>query len=110
MTPMNPVLTPCRTPTAIELLLQSFAQPPRVNWGKKQQQELHHPTASTATYNAVNVYTMCTVPKLIKYLHQACWSPTVDMWCKAIDQGYFATFPGLMSTAVRKHLPPHPPP
>ena len=49
---------------------------------------------------------MRTVPELIKYLHQACWSPTVDTWCKAIDRGYLATFPGLTAAAVRKHLPP----
>ena len=49
---------------------------------------------------------MQTILELIKYLHQACWSPTVDTWCKAIDREYFTTFPGLTSAAVCKHLPP----
>ena len=42
---------------------------------------------------------------LIKYLHLACWSPTVATWCDAIDLGYFATFPGLTSSQVRKYFP-----
>ena len=65
-----------------------------------------NPVPSYIHHHAANVYSMQTIPELIKYLHQACWSPTVDTWCKAIDKGFFATFPGLTSAAVRKHLPP----
>ena len=57
------------------------------------------------TMQASNVYTLRTKTDLITYLHLASWSPTIDTWTKAIDNGYFTTFPGLDSATVRKHLP-----
>ena len=47
---------------------------------------------------------MRTKPDLVKYLHLACWSPSPRTWCKAIEKGYFATFPGLTTALVNKHL------
>merc|ERR1712106_521798 len=55
---------------------------------------------------AANVYALHTKTDLVKYIHLACWSPVVDTWCKAIDNGFFATFPVLTLDLVRKHLPP----
>ena len=48
---------------------------------------------------------MNTLPALVHFFHRACFSPVVDTWCKAIDAGYFTTWPGLTSKVVRKHLP-----
>ena len=48
---------------------------------------------------------MSTLPALVQFLHRAYFSPVVDTWCKAIDAGYFTTWPGLTSKLVRKYLP-----
>jgi hypothetical protein len=48
---------------------------------------------------------MRTLRDLVIFLHRACFSPVVDTWCKAIDNGNFATWTGLTSKLVRKHLP-----
>ena len=53
---------------------------------------------------ALNVHEMTTHGDVIKYLHQACWSPVTSTWTAAIDAGYFATWPGLTAKRVRKHL------
>ena len=54
---------------------------------------------------ANNVHIMKTLSDLVQYLHQACFSPVLKTWTTAIDAGYFATWPGLTSALVRKHLP-----
>ena len=46
-----------------------------------------------------------TLPALVQFLNRACFSPVVYTWCKAINAGYFATWPGLTSKLVRKDLP-----
>ena len=46
-----------------------------------------------------------TRAKWIQYLHQACFSPTVSTWWKAIDNDQFIGWPGLSSKAVIKYLP-----
>ena len=48
---------------------------------------------------------MRTKADLVQYLHQCAFSPVVHTWTKAIDARYFATWPGLTSDLVRKHLP-----
>ena len=66
----------------------------------------HGPTHSIDNNNvAMSVYHMRTKPDLIKYLHLACWNPSCRTWSNAIDKGFFATFPGLTTTLVNKHLP-----
>ena len=52
-----------------------------------------------------NAYHMNTLPALAQFLHMACFIPVVDTWCKAIDTGYFTTWPGFTSKLVHKHLP-----
>ena len=37
-------------------------------------------------------------------MHGACYSPCVDTWCKAIEKGYFKTWPGLTSARVRRYV------
>ena len=49
---------------------------------------------------------MQTKQDLVQYLHRCAFSPVVSTWTKAIDAGYFATWPGLTSELVRKHLSP----
>ena len=51
-------------------------------------------------------YHMNTLPALVQFLHMDLFIPVVDTWCKAIDAGYFTTWPGLTSKLVRKHPSP----
>ena len=48
---------------------------------------------------------MRTKAVLVQYLHRFAFIPVVHTWTKAIDAGYFVTWPGLTSKLVRKHLP-----
>jgi hypothetical protein len=41
----------------------------------------------------------------ISFLHVACFSPTTDTWIKAINQGFFKSWPAITATDVKKHLP-----
>ena len=52
-----------------------------------------------------SAYQMNTLHALVQFLQRACFSPVVDTWCKSIDAGAFATWSGLTSKLVRKHLP-----
>jgi hypothetical protein len=61
------------------------------------------PTA--VTHAANSAYHQKTIPKLIQFLHVTAGSPPVKTWCKAIDNNFFSSWPGLTSQAVRKHLP-----
>ena len=54
---------------------------------------------------ACSAYEMSTKEDLVQYLHRCVFSPVVHTWTKAIDAGYFATWSGLTSELVRKHLP-----
>ena len=67
----------------------------------------------TSTKNATSqnkqvnsVFKMRTLRDLVTYHHQSVWNPVVKTWTRAIDRGHFATFPGLSSKVVRKHLQP----
>ena len=42
---------------------------------------------------------------LVKYYHQACWSPSKTTWVKAIKNNFFTTWPGLTAELVQKFLP-----
>ena len=48
---------------------------------------------------------MKTKADLVQYLHRCAFSSVFHTWTKAIDAGYFVTWPGLTSELVRKHLP-----
>jgi hypothetical protein len=41
----------------------------------------------------------------VQFLHAACGSPVPSAWITAINNGHFATWPGLTADLVRKHLP-----
>ena len=51
-----------------------------------------------------NAYTTGPKKNLIEYYHKCLCSPTIDTWCKAIDKGFFNTWPNLTSEAVRKYI------
>ena len=57
---------------------------------------------------ANTVYKMRTQSDLAQYLHRACWSPVTSTWITAINAGHYATFPGLTTDLVNKHLPKSP--
>jgi hypothetical protein len=38
--------------------------------------------------------------ELINYLHAACFSPVKSTWIKAIKNGHFTSWPGLMEQSV----------
>ena len=48
---------------------------------------------------------MNTKADLVQYLHRCAFIPVVNTWTKAINAGFFATWTGLTSDLVRKHLP-----
>ena len=52
-----------------------------------------------------NAYTHKILTNLVTYLHQAAFSPVPSTWIKAIDTGFYATWTGLASNLVQKHLP-----
>ena len=41
----------------------------------------------------------------MQYLHAAAFSPVPATWIKAIQKGFFTSWPGLTAKAVSKHLP-----
>jgi hypothetical protein len=74
----------------------------------ENQQKLARPAASPSKTipapEANNVYEINNKRDIITYLHKACFSPVPSTWIKAIDAGFFATWPGLTSQLVRHHL------
>jgi hypothetical protein len=56
-------------------------------------------------HQALSAYHTTNQTELIAFLHAACGSPVPSTWTKAIDNGHFATWPGLTSDLVRKQLP-----
>jgi hypothetical protein len=56
-------------------------------------------------HRANSAYHISTLPELVQFLHAACGSPVPSTWIRAIEQGHFATWPGLTANLVRKHLP-----
>ena len=52
-----------------------------------------------------NVYEITKTKDLVKFLHAAAGFPVMDTWVKAIRNNQFATWPGLTSEIVYKHLP-----
>ena len=48
-----------------------------------------------------------TKADLVSFLHGALCSPTSLTWIQAVNNNHFATWPGLSSSLVAKHLPPY---
>jgi hypothetical protein len=62
----------------------------------------------TTTATAHSAYHQNTIPKLTAYLHACVGSIPPATWIKAISSDWFSSWPGLTTTAVRKHLPKSP--
>jgi hypothetical protein len=56
-------------------------------------------------YQAHNAYALKTKTELIDFLHRASFCPSVSIWTQAIDNNFFASWPGLTADAVQKFLP-----
>ena len=57
------------------------------------------------THAANNAYSMTAKRNIVQYLQYEAFIPTFSTWTKAIDAGYIATWTGLTSKLVCKHLP-----
>ena len=62
------------------------------------------PTAAPPTL-AYSAYHQFKLPDLATFLHAAAGYLTIPTFCKAIDAGFFATWPSLTSNLIHKHLP-----
>ena len=72
--------------------------------GKTLRQEKGIPTAhKIRTFHSANSVTIRTVPALINYYHMTMGAPPITTWIKAIDNGWFTSFPGLTSARVRQY-------
>ena len=61
---------------------------------------------SKQTEQAINnVYELPSIAETIRYLHACAGFPTKATWVKAIQNGNYATWPGLTIKAVNKHFP-----
>jgi hypothetical protein len=64
-------------------------------------------TPITGSVNAMFHTTLAhdTIVNRIAFYHASLFSPSLSIWCQAIDDGHFPTWPGLTSSAVRKYPP-----
>jgi len=65
--------------------------------------KMHHQLNPTEYTNSV--YELPKTEQVIAWYHAAAGYPTKTTWLKAIDAGFFKTFPLLTSKAVRKYFP-----
>lgn len=61
-------------------------------------------SVATAPSKANSVYEINKKEDMIKCLSAAMWNLVPETWIKAIEAGFFATWPGLTSKLVKKHL------
>jgi hypothetical protein len=58
------------------------------------------------SYETVNsVYELRSQEEIIRFYHAAAGYPTKATWIKAVNRGYFASWPGLTAELIRKHFP-----
>jgi hypothetical protein len=64
-------------------------------------------TAQEQPHHSANLSTLAhqSASDRIAFLHAAAGYPVLSTWLKAIEAGYFATWPGLTATTVRRYLP-----
>ena len=55
------------------------------------------------TMHRANALQPRTMPALIEFCHCALGCPPIQSWSKAINEGWFASWPGLTAARVRKH-------
>ncbi len=82
--------------------------PPVLEGRKSKAAKLWTISATDTAENneeANNVYSLSSIPHTTRYLHAAAGFPVKETWMDAIKAGNFVTWPGVTTTAVRKHFP-----
>jgi hypothetical protein len=89
------------------VILQGQRDPVTGLWqiALKQPAGDSNPPSQLLRHTANSVYELTKQRDIVRYLHQAACNPVPSTWIPAIDAGFFATWPGLTTTLVRKHLP-----
>ena len=64
-----------------------------------------HDDSQQVKPTANSVYHTSTLAETIKFIHQCMFSPTLETFCKAIDNDQLIGFPPITSNQVRKFLP-----
>ena len=84
------------------------SEPPVLTGEKSNEAKLwtiSTPDNRTTKEEVNNVYSLPSIPHTIRYLHATAGHPVKDTWLDAIKAGNYVTWPGLTTTAVRKHFP-----
>jgi len=84
------------------------SEPPVLTGGKSNSAKLwtiSTPDNRVTKEEVNNVYSLPSIPHTIRYLHAMAGHPVKDTWLDAIKAGNYLTWPGLTTTAVRKHFP-----
>jgi len=84
------------------------SEPPVLKGEKENMAKLWTISAtdnSTKKEEVNSVYSLPSIPQSIRYLHAAAGFPVKETWLDAIKAGNYVTWPGLTTTAVRKHFP-----
>ena len=69
------------------------------------QHDIYKKKTGHTRHMTYNTYAITSKAALIKYLHQAAFSPPKQTLLKAINNKQFSTWPGLTPRAVQKYLP-----
>ena len=75
---------------------------------RKEKQLTNNVHKGQSLHQANSAYHQHTLPKLTAYLHSCVGSIPPKTWIKAINNGWFDSWPGLTAAAVSKHLPKSP--
>jgi hypothetical protein len=70
-----------------------------------RQQSKNVDDSQQVKLTANSVYHTSTLAETIKFIHQCIFSPTLETFCKAIDNDQLIGFPPITSNQVRKFLP-----
>ena len=84
------------------------SEPPVLTGGKSNAAKLwtiSAPDKQEIKEEVNNVYSLPSIPHTIQCLHAAAGYPVKDTWLDEIKAGNNVTWPGLTTTAVRKHFP-----
>jgi len=86
-----------------------MSEPPVLQGCKKKDETLWAVSVPQTTMKKreeiSNVHNLPSLSQTIKYHHASAGYPVEDTWITAINAGNYATWPGITSTAVRKHFP-----
>jgi hypothetical protein len=74
-------------------------------WRLSREEQKPIRVSRSKTEIAASVYSLPSIPQTIRYLHAAAGFPTKDSWIKAINNGNYATWPGITAEVVSKHFP-----